>query len=224
MWTQARTCSCPWKVAETIGCLLIRLVETRRCTRTIIPGGAAAVAALHAVFRDVKEDEGVDQSQQFGLGQALIDEGVLRAGDGIDILGDIHADEAGVAVVERVGQVGGAGIERRITADPCRGNFDGGRTAEVTIPQVGAAGDMIVVVAPDDEGLVVQPGIFQDGHHGVQLAGSHPVIFKITIVDDKIGMQAGRLVDGGGEVFRLVPAGPVPMRIPQGYKGEGSGS
>ncbi len=202
--------------------LVDQVGETHWGTRAVIFGGAAAVGALHAVFRDVKEDEGVNKSKRFGLSQTLVDECILRAGDGIDILGYIHADEAGVAVVKRVGQVSGAGIDRRIVLDACREDFDIGRSTEVTLPQPGAAGDMVVVVAPDDECLIEQPGIFQDGHHGVQLAGSHPIIFKITVVDDEIGMQAGHLVDRGGEVLRLVPGGSIPMGIPQGHKGEGT--
>ena len=200
--------------------MLIRLVKLAGVHASVVLLRAAAVGALHAVFSNVKENEGVHQPEQLGLGQALVDEGILRAGDGLDILGHVDADEAGVAVVERIGQVAGAGIDRHIIADACRERPQVGGRTEVTLPQFGAAGDMVVVVAAHDEGLVVQPGILEDGHHGVHLAGDHPIILEITAVKDEGGMEADHLVDGGGEVFRLVPGGAVPMRIPQGHEGK----
>jgi hypothetical protein len=53
--------------------------KRRRCTTAVRFGSAAAVNTLYTIFRAVKENEGMNQSQALGIRQTLVHKGIFRA-------------------------------------------------------------------------------------------------------------------------------------------------
>jgi hypothetical protein len=61
---------------------------------------------LHAVFRTVKENKSMRQSNAFGVAQPVVQEGIFCTGDQVCITRDIDANETGVAIIEGIRQIG----------------------------------------------------------------------------------------------------------------------
>jgi hypothetical protein len=54
----------------------------------------------------VEENEGMNQSQALGIGQALIHKSIFRARYQTRASGHIHSDKTGVAIIEGIGEIG----------------------------------------------------------------------------------------------------------------------
>jgi hypothetical protein len=75
--------------------------------------------------------------------------------------------------------------------------------AEIGLPKGGTTRNMVVVIPPDDEGVVEQAGVFQHPGDGIHLAGDNTFIFHIPAEDDQIRIERVNLIDGLREIGRF---------------------
>lgn len=144
------------------------------------------------------------QSATLGVDQAGVQEVQLGGVQQIHVARHVQADEHGIPIDETVvGLVGTAG-HAHVVCYSSRQGLDVWDGFKVGLPKSLTPAYMVVMVSPDEEGLVKQSGVLDPCDHCVHLVGPDAIIFEIAVEDDQVGMQGPNLSERGSKVACFV--------------------
>src|SRR5665648_128805 len=110
---------------------------------------------FHTIERPMKVYKCMGQSTALSIDQASVQECQLCRGEQVDRSRNIKTDEHGIPIYKTIVQIVRTGVQRYIIAHSYWQNLDVRRSLKVTLPKCGTSTYMVVMITPDQEGLVV---------------------------------------------------------------------